>query len=588
MTAVASGVKQDFSEARPITLWLEPAGTFAWLSKLYPAAYSTHCNASVSDLMSILERRALSNLQTLKVATTTKGASQRPKLSLETSPPFSDMTGKFDGLLEKGYWEEVKPEKPIKACWKPAGHGRSKSWSVNLHSLTPAIFSPKTAAPREPLRRTAWLDGLRGFAAFLVYWHHHELWSHDTMLDDVSTNSVFENTFGYKDNYYFATLPGVRVFFTGGHFAVTCFYVISGYVLCVKPLTLLQAGDYAKLGDNLGSALFRRWMRLYIPVIATTFVYMTIWHVFNVSPTAANPQENFRKELWNWYAEFKNYSFIFKEGGVPWFTYNFHSWSLPVEMKGSIVVYTSLLAFSRSTRNARLWCELGLITYFLYIADGWYCAMFVAGMLLADLDLLAQDANLPQFFYRLESFKELIFINLFCIAMYLGGVPSGNRDLDNLRANPGWYYLAYLKPQAVYDYKWFYLFWAAVFMIAAIPRLHYIKIFFETRFCQYLGRISYALYLVHGPIIWLIADKMYVAVGFVRKEMKPGVAEWANTFPLPHVGPMGLEVAFLLPHVLLLPLTLWTAELVTRFFDEPAVKFAQWFYKKTLPESPKL
>ena len=29
-------------------------------------------------------------------------------------------------------------------------------------------------------------------------------------------------------------------------------------------------------------------------------------------------------ELWKWYAEFKDFSFVFRMGGEPWFSYNFH------------------------------------------------------------------------------------------------------------------------------------------------------------------------------------------------------------------------------------------------------------------------
>ena len=48
-----------------------------------------------------------------------------------------------------------------------------------------------------------------------------------------------------------------------------------------------------------------------------------------------------------------------------------------------------------------------------------------------------------------------------------------------------------------------------------------------------------------------------------------------------------MEIAFLAPNLILLPLTLWMAEIVTRLVDEPSVKFAQWFYSKTEAPSVK-
>jgi peptidoglycan/LPS O-acetylase OafA/YrhL len=477
-----------------------------------------------------------------------------------------------DGLLENGgYWEETTPE----AKRPPAS--RAARWCLDV--TRPMI---KFGGPRKQLRRTAYLDGLRGFAAMLVYWHHHQLWAHATAI----TDDVLENTWGYKGKYHFATFHGIRTFFTGGHFAVTVFFVISGYVLSTKPLSLLQAGEYVKLGDNLGSALFRRWLRLYIPVICTTFLYMTSWHAFGIW-TSSEHQSNYRDELWNWYAEFKNFSFIFNVGGEPWFTYNFHVWSIPVEFKGSIVIYTSLLAFSRCTRNARLLCQLGLIWYFMYITDAWYCALFMSGMLLCDLDLLAANNDLPDFFSKLQPYKELIFYSLFVISIYLGGVPSMNANIEVLRESPGWYYLSFLKPQASYDYKWFYLFWAATFVIASIPRIPWLKAFFETRFNQYLGRISYSLYLVHGPVLWTLGDRLYSLVGYATLPQFVGIPQWVNKFPLSKAGPLGLEPSFLVPALILLLVTLWLAEIVTRVIDEPSVKFAQWLLGKTQPRSVK-
>ncbi|KAB5530395.1 acyltransferase family-domain-containing protein [Coniochaeta sp. 2T2.1] len=501
------------------------------------------------------------------------------------------MAPQGQGLLDRPDWSNTEtPDwepKDYPSAHSPAS---SSGWAPTckhyLHRLRSLIFShhkpgsSSTTVSTDKPRRTAYLDGLRGFAALIVYWQHHVLWAH------YDTNAMLERGFGYEGKYAFATFHGVRTFFTGGHFAVTTFFVISGYVLSAKPLSLIQAGDYVKLGDNLASALFRRWLRLYIPLIATTFLYMLTWHLFGfgklyVSP--AKPQSNLWDEIWHWYAEFKNFSFIFNTGGEPWFAYNFHTWSIPVEMKGSIIVYTSLQAFSRLTRNARLWAEVALIFYFLYIADGWYGAIFTAGVLLSDLDLLAIRGELPNFLARLERYKVFIYYHLFVIAIYLGGVPSHSADMEELRGTRGWYLLSLLKPQAVFDYKWFYLFWASVFLVASVPRITWLRGFFETRFCQYLGRVSYALYLVHGPLLWVVGDRLYAATGWWKGEHEANLPGWVDAFRLPKTGPLGLEVSFLVPQLVLLPLTFWFAEVATRMFDEPAVRFAQWVYRRGLP-----
>lgn len=492
------------------------------------------------------------------------------------------------GILDSGKdWDDSKDldwakKQPYKASesslLSPRKLRPGRIWRRIRSTLSGYFSTPESAAP---LRPTAYLDGLRGFAAFLVYWQHHVLWAHGPLQ-----MAAIENAFGYNGQHHFAAFPFIRLLFNGGHFAVATFFIISGYVLSVKPLSLIQAGDQSKLADNLSSQLFRRWLRLYIPVAATTFLYMLTWHLFGgLWVPFAKKQGNLRDEIWWWYCEIKNFSFIFGGGSEPWLSYNFHLWSIPVEMKGSIVVYTALLAFSRATTKARLWCTLGLMFYFMYIADGWYCCLFMSGMLLADLDLLAAKNALPRLLTRLSPYKEFIYYHLLAIALFLGGIPTPSTNVADLRASVGWYYLSFLKPQAAFDYKWFYLFVAATFLVAATPRIAWLRRFFECRFCQYLGRVSFALYLVHGPILWTLGDRLYTAVGWAGSnglEQYVELAWWVNRFPLPTGGIMGLELAFLLPHVILLPATFWAAEAVMRYVDEPAVQFAQWCMQRTL------
>jgi peptidoglycan/LPS O-acetylase OafA/YrhL len=410
-----------------------------------------------------------------------------------------------------------------------------------------------------------------------VYILHHEVWAHESLKSD----KIFENAFGYQGRYYFAQFPGIRTFFSGGHLSVAVFFVISGYVLSAKPLALLYSGDFLKLGDNLASALFRRWIRLYIPIIATTFIYMICVWLIHGSQTMYKPEPIFRDEFWSWYRELMHFSFVFRAGGgVPWVNYNSHAWTIPLEFKGSIVIYTSIMAFSRCSKNSRVWLQLGLIFYFLYVVDGWYCSCFVAGMLLVDIDLMAEHNQLPDWMTKLEPFKDTIFSILFIVGIYLGGVPSYGVDIAILRDSPGWYYLSFLRPQSVYNPKSFYLFFAGVFLVASTQRISWLRFFFELPFNQHLGKVSYAFYLVHGPVLWTIGDRIYAAVGWPRSTHSVNVAGWVNAFRLPRFGPVGLEFNFLCAHLVLFPLTLWLAKIVTNTVDEPAIKFARWLYEK--------
>ena len=310
---------------------------------------------------------------------------------------------------------------------------------------------------------------------------------------------------------------------------------------------------------------------------------MSSWHWFGIWTVSPDHKPTYREELWNFYGEFKKFSFVFRTGGEAWFTYNFPTWSIPVEFRGSVVVFTSILAFSRATRNARLWCHVGLMFYFFYIVDGWFCALFVAGMFLAELDILARRDELPSWITRFEPWKTQISYACFCIAMLLGGVPAYTGKLETLTEAPGWKHMAIFVPGASWDQKWIFLFWSAIMMMTAIRNIGWLKAFFETPFCLYLGKISFSFYLVHGPIIWTLGDRLYAATGWYTEAHETNVPGWVDCFPISHAGPLGLEPSFLLPHIIILPFTLWLAEMVTKLVDEPSNTFAKCLYERTLP-----
>ena len=123
----------------------------------------------------------------------------------------------------------------------------------------------------------------------------------------------------------------------------------------------------------------------------------------------ATPKSTWTDEVWSFYTEFKNFSFLYKEGGNPWLSCSYHVWSIPIELRGSMVIFASLLALSRCTLSTRLWCQLFITGYYLYIADGWYCAMFTAGMLLSHLDLLAKTEPAAPFPCTAQAVQDVSF-----------------------------------------------------------------------------------------------------------------------------------------------------------------------------------
>ncbi|KXS97006.1 hypothetical protein AC578_1885 [Pseudocercospora eumusae] len=93
---------------------------------------------------------------------------------------------------------------------------------------------------------TAWLDGLRGVAALLVVIQHIHpaVWSL-AMCNDVSDNSTATSP---------GTWPVLRLLFTGGSLAVELFFVISGFVVPRRLISLIQEGRQDDFVEALNSA----------------------------------------------------------------------------------------------------------------------------------------------------------------------------------------------------------------------------------------------------------------------------------------------------------------------------------------------
>ena len=94
----------------------------------------------------------------------------------------------------------------------------------------------------------------------------------------------------------------------------------------------------------------------------------------------------------------------------------------------------------------------------------------------------------------------------------------------------------------------------------------------------YFGKLSFGLYLVHGPVLWIVGARVYAAVGRVNSVAAGDVPNWVNIFPLPSWGPMGVEVNYIMAQAILLPLTLWLAGVAHKLLDEPSGQLANWLF----------
>lgn len=141
-----------------------------------------------------------------------------------------------------------------------------------LTSLRPDFYrsSEIVSTTSNKPNKIAYLNGLRGIASLLVYLSHHEGYAHPDTV-------AFQRAWGFGGHYYFSCLPGIRLLFNGGSYSVALFFVISGYVLARSSLKMIHNEECLRLAKHLGVAVPRRFVRLYFPMLCTTFAFMTSW-----------------------------------------------------------------------------------------------------------------------------------------------------------------------------------------------------------------------------------------------------------------------------------------------------------------------
>ncbi|KAF5631056.1 hard surface induced 3 [Fusarium sp. NRRL 25303] len=199
--------------------------------------------------------------------------------------------------------------------------------------------------------------------------------------------------------------------------------------------------------------------------------------------------------------------------------------------------------------------------------------MFIAGMLTCDIHLLTSaDTSHRESQGNGDISARYGRWAIIIIGLYLGGVPHVP-STRLLARNPGWALLSSLKPEIMADPKWIYHFWSATLIMGVVPYVHVIKRILCSRICQELGRISYGLYLIHGPVMWTFGAALYSWAGCCRA---------ANSGQEKLQSILGLESGFVLSQFILLPLSLALARLVADLVDAPSIRLAKWLYESSL------
>lgn len=430
------------------------------------------------------------------------------------------------------------------------------------------------------LHPTSYLDGLRGVASFIVFMGHYTEenlgWYTEPygLYEDGAPSSLLQ-------------LPFVRVIYSARPM-VHIFLIISGFVLAYKPLKQIHAQQYGALANTLSSSVFRRALRLFLPSFVTLFIMaLAVFYGISDDRYAAPAFELSTqiRHVWGACWQLLGAAWAFDNISYPSPMYNPALWTIPVEFSQSLLLFSVLLGLSRCTTHIRLFLLAGILSFCFYSGQI-YPIEFLGGMFIAEVTLL-QDKSLvaspapsptlltiEEKFHQAQDYSSSTkrkLIQGFWVANVISGLFIASWTNSHVEDISG---LAWLNAHTPSPHQgqriWFCL--GAFQIVAACTQLRCLQKIFNTPIAQYLGNISYALYLTHNLSLTILEPRFIPLFDevFGKQTLWGRQLSWAG----------GL--------VVYLPIIIWVADLFWRMVDTPTVKFAKWFEGRCVVESKKI
>ncbi|ETN45258.1 uncharacterized protein HMPREF1541_09089 [Cyphellophora europaea CBS 101466] len=498
--------------------------------------------------------------------------------------------------------------------------------------FVPSFLRSSTKSASRPNAGLMALDGLRGLACLAVVNQRMSLpVSHDQNLpqtmpevtfkvnvqmlisfrvlaDYTSTFTARIYHFGwgtYPQDKNLAQFPFVKILWSGSAQVFT-FFVLSGYVLSYKPIKQMRNRS-SQVQKTLSSSIFRRGMRLFIPAFAMVAIIAVAaqvgiykWaqaaaeqglmdHLENIPPQQPNIWYMFNT-IWNDFATMTNIT----NWGYVQPSLHPHLWTIIIEFRVSMLLYL----VQTGTARLKSWARVLVAGYmFFWFSNtltpvGSQTALFFAGMILAEADLallafreshsapstgtyVAWDPNrrplsTADHIARLTDPKS-IYWRAFHIVVFLVGMFFLSCPYNGSEVTPVYRVLvAWLNPSWYKALEHSYWLWSvgAMCLLSSAAHSCDIQWIYTNSFSQYAGKVSFALYLAHGPVLHC-----------VEYSMLPFLA--AITEPL---GGRETQLGFLLQWIMgaivSIPIVFYFADMVYRLLDVPSVQFARWCEEK--------
>jgi peptidoglycan/LPS O-acetylase OafA/YrhL len=472
-----------------------------------------------------------------------------------------------------------------------------------------------------PPRNTKWLDGLRGLAAAIVAFDRLFLGELDFPFRSFWADPPAQNRVWLQ-------LAPLRLIF-GARAMVTLFFVVSGYAISINLLRVRHRRQ--EFLNEVASAATRRIFRLFLPVLAVVCLSQFLFFINLSHPTTSlhgDYAETFHaksNKLRPWCAPWGHLQYVVRymvDIVNPFVALHYKNnkhldlneqlWTMPVEFRGSCLVYFLVVALAPWKAPRRSLALVVLSVYFLWYGM-WDIATFIAGLWLAELKVAEegeqqqtdddQDEELGNSLLqpatntsppsslssssssssswsgsldadskktrRIMSPLSIVNLILFALGIHLlclgdeGILTRGYRGLLLFQPS-SW------EKRDIVHYSWKSV--GAVMVVYAIsnsPRWLLQRPLETSRVIQYMGRISFSLYLIQQIVYNLLRDP-------VKNWIWKDLAGYA--YPGGHLSgrePFAQAVMWIGTTMILGPLLVFLADAFTRYVDVPCLALAR-------------
>lgn len=376
------------------------------------------------------------------------------------------------------------------------------------------------------------LEGLRGLAALMVVVFHSLYLFFPFMMEGDATYGAISKT--HLENFFYGN--PLSVFFSGG-FAVTIFFVLSGFVLSVS---YMRGRD----DDEVRKLALKRYLRLMPPAaVSIAIAYILLSFGLMKNQEAATIMGNqWLGGLWNFTpnifeAMYQAFIGAYTTGQV---TYNSVLWTMQYEFLGSFLIFGTLLLFGKLKIR---WLVYVVLALFLW--KTWYFG-FVLGAVLAELHT---NKSLSK---KLQDFKYWPVVLI--AGLLAGGYPKGP-------IKDTFYNYLHIGLLGQFQNFSFWLTIGAVLVVLCALYWRPMKRVLSTKYLAHFGKLTYSLYLTHKLILVTVTSYMVIILTNRGFGLKPTIL-------------IVLPLSFALMYVI--------AYGFTRYVDVPSIRLARNFCKTIL------